>query len=234
MDTTYAAVLGVAGIGDQATIEGAKATVVATSTGIRSFTTAPYVFTSLAQARDYMGLSDDRATYLAVTLRDGADPRYVQASLAAKTHNVEVLLPAEFRERNIEKWLFGTGAGAILIGGCVLSLLVGSLIVAQTLYASVNDRIEEFATLKAMGSSRGYLKAVVLGQAGVSTAAGLALAALLVAGAAFSASASPLPIVLTPSLAAAVVVLALLMGAGASMAAIRKVLRVDPALVFAR
>ncbi len=234
VDTTYAGILGVAGIGDEATIEGAKATVVATTTGIRSFTTSPYVFTSLAQARDYLGLSGDRATYLAVTLRDGADARQTQARLAARLHNVEVLLPEEFRERNIEKWLFGTGAGAVLIGGSILSLLVGSLIVAQTVYASVNDRVEEFATLKAMGSSRGYLRAVVLGQAGVSTAAGLGLGALLVIGVALSASNSALPIVLTPQLAAIVVGLALLMGLGASMAAVRRVMRIDPAEVFAQ
>jgi putative ABC transport system permease protein len=158
----------------------------------------------------------------------------VRRRLAARLRDVEVLLPGEFRQRNLEKWLLGTGAGAVLIGGSVLSLLVGGLIVAQTLYANINDRVREFATLKAIGSSRAYLKAVVLSQAGVSTAAGLLLAALVVAGAAVSAAASPLPIVVTPALVAVVVTLAVLMGAGASMAAIRKVLRIDPALVFAR
>lgn len=234
IDTTYAADLGVSGIGAKATVEGAKATVVAMSTGIRSFTTSPYVFTSLSQARDYLGASSDRATYLAVTLKHGAELQYVQSKLAARLRDVEVLLPGQFRQRNLEKWLFGTGAGAVLIGGSVLSLLVGGLIVAQTLYANINDRLQEFATLKAMGSSHRYLKAVVLGQAGVSTAAGLALAGLIVAAAAIWASASPLPIVVTPSLVGAVVVLAVLMGGGASMAAIRKVLRIDPAQVFAR
>lgn len=204
VDTTYAADLGVPGIGAEAAIEGAKATVVAMSTGIRSFTTSPYVFTSLSQARDYLGASSDRATYLAVTLKGGADPRYVQGKLAARLRDVEVLLPQQFRQRNMEKWLFGTGAGAVLIGGSLLSLLVGGLIVAQTLYANINDRIQEFATLKAMGSSHRYLKAVVLGQAGVSTAAGLALAGLIVAAATVSASASPLPIVLTPKFSSAV------------------------------
>jgi putative ABC transport system permease protein len=234
VDTTYASVLGVAGIGTEAAIEGVKATVVAMSTGIRSFTTSPYVFTSLSQARDYLGTPSDRATYLALTLNNGADPRAVRRRLAARLRDVEVLLPGEFRQRNLEKWLLGTGAGAVLIGGSVLSLLVGGLIVAQTLYANINDRVREFATLKAIGSSRAYLKAVVLSQAGVSTAAGLLLAGLVVAGAAVSAAASPLPIVVTPALVAVVVTLAVLMGAGASMAAIRKVLRIDPALVFAR
>ena len=46
-----------------------------------------------------------------------------------------------------------------------LGFLVGLAIVSQSIYATTMENIEEFATLKAMGASRGYVLCVVLAQA---------------------------------------------------------------------
>ena len=70
------------------------------------------------------------------------------ASLA----DVEVLTPAEFRERSRSFWLFGTGAGA-LFAGALLGVIVGTVIVAQTLYPSTKE-LERFATLRARPSRK--------------------------------------------------------------------------------
>ena len=45
----------------------------------------------------------------------------------------------------------GTGAGAALFAGALLGVIVGTVIVAQTLYSSTKDHLSEFATLRAMG-----------------------------------------------------------------------------------
>ena len=55
-----------------------------------------------------------------------------------------------------------------LLGGAVLGLIVGTVIVAQTLYSSTKDHLAEFATLRALGSSSGYINKVILMQAGLS------------------------------------------------------------------
>ena len=47
-----------------------------------------------------------------------------------------------------------------LIGGAILGLIVGTVIVAQTLYSSTKDHLNEFATLRALGSSSGYIHKV--------------------------------------------------------------------------
>ena len=52
-----------------------------------------------------------------------------------------------------------------LIGGALLGLVVGTVIVAQTLYSSTKDHLNEFATLRALGSSSGYIHRVILAQA---------------------------------------------------------------------
>ena len=84
-----------------------------------------------------------------------------------------MLTKDEFENRSLKQWLFRTGAGLALIGGAILGSLVGTVIVAQTLYSSTKDHIHEFATLRALGSSRGYIHKVILAQAGLSAGDGL-------------------------------------------------------------
>ncbi|MEW5323965.1 FtsX-like permease family protein, partial [Geobacillus thermoleovorans] len=62
-------------------------------------------------------------------------------------------------------WLKQTGAGAALDAGKLLGLIVGIVIVAQTLYSSTKDHINEFATLRALGAGAGYIVKVILIQA---------------------------------------------------------------------
>ena len=71
------------------------------------------------------------------------------------TTDREVLTQAEFRNRSVDYWLFETGAGAALIAGAALGMIVGVVIVAQTLYSSTKDHLNEFATLRALGASAG-------------------------------------------------------------------------------
>jgi len=41
-------------------------------------------------------------------------------------------------------WLFRPGAGFALFAGALLGMIVGTVIVAQTLYSSTKDHINEF------------------------------------------------------------------------------------------
>ena len=77
----------------------------------------------------------------------------MRSQLKANISDVEVLTSAEFRDRSLRQWLFRTGAGLALIGGAVLGIMVGTVIVAQTLYSSTKDHLNEFATLRALDKS---------------------------------------------------------------------------------
>ena len=92
--------------------------------------------------------------------------------------DVEVLTQAEFRNRSRKFWLFDTGAGAALFAGALLGMIVGTVIVAQTLYSSTKDHINEFATLRAIGSSGRYIHQVIIWQALLSAVIGFAIAAV--------------------------------------------------------
>jgi putative ABC transport system permease protein len=208
--------------------------VVGLTEGIRSFTTAPYVFMPLARARAIMGMTENQTTFYLVKLQPGAEAPIVQRALQARLSGVEVLTTTEFRDRSLAHWLFSTGAGVALIGGALLGTLVGTVIVAQTLYSSTKDHLNEFATLRALGSSSGYIHRVILLQAALSAGFGYALGMTIALIIIEASKNSALPIIMTPGLAAGLLALTIFMCAISALAAIMKVTRIDPAMVFAR
>ena len=148
--------------------------------------------------------------------------------------DAEVLTSAEFRERSRSFWLFGTGAGAALFAGALLGVIVGTVIVAQTLYSSTKDHLSEFATLRAMGSSNGYIYSVIIYQALLNAVIGFVIAAAIGYLVVEVTAKSALPIVITPWLVTALFALTVAMCVASAIGAIFRVVRIDPATVFMR
>lgn len=234
VDRTYLENLGVDSIGDTAQIESTRVKVTAMTDGIRSFTTAPYVFTTLDRARSIISMPSEQSTFLLVKLAPGVDVEQARAAILERLPGREVLTKAEFRDRSLDHWLFATGAGIALIGGALLGILVGTVIVGQTLYSSTKDHLNEFATLRALGSSSGYIHRVILLQAALSAIIGYMLGMVIALIVVQMSAGSALPIVMTPGLAATLLALTIGMCAISAFAAIVKVTRIDPAMVFAR
>jgi putative ABC transport system permease protein len=106
--------------------------------------------------------------------------------------------------------------------------------VAQTLYSSTKDHLNEFATLRALGSSSGYIHRVILVQAALSAVLGYALGMAISVTIVYLSESTALPIVMTPALAALLLALTVGMCAISAISAIGKVMRIDPAMVFNR
>ena len=234
IDRSYFDRLGAAGIGSTAEIRGRRVKVVALTDGIRSFTTTPYIFVDLKSARLYTGMSAQRASSIAVRLKPGANRENVIRALRAQVGDAKVLSSAEFRSRSRSFWLFGTGAGAALFAGALLGVIVGTVIVAQTLYSSTKDHLSEFATLRAMGSSNRYIYNVIIYQALLNAVAGYVVAGAIGAVVVRLTATSALPIVITPWLVVALFVLTVTMCVASGLGAIIRVIRIDPATVFMR
>src|SRR6266849_2909475 len=234
IDRSYFDRLGITGLGATAEIRDHKVEVRALTRGIRSFTTTPYVFAPLDRARTYTGISPNKATYILVRVAANTDVETVRSRLKANISDVEVLTPAEFRDRSRSFWLFGTGAGFALFAGALLGIIVGTIIVAQTLYSSTKDHLNEFATLRAIGSSGRYIHQVIICQALLSAVIGFCIAAGVGFFIVERTAETALPIMMTPGLTFGLFVLTVVMCVLSAIGAIAKVMRIDPAMVFTR
>jgi putative ABC transport system permease protein len=238
VDQTYLAALGVAGIGSRAGIEfgieSHSLRVKALTEGIRSFTQAPYVFTTNARAREFFGVPEDKSTFFLVKTAPQADLARIQKEIGARLPDLEVLTSAEFRHRSISHWLFRTGAGIALILGTILGVVIGVVIEAQTLYSATLDHIKEFAVLRMLGSSTSYIYRILLAQAALISLAGFALGTLCVVLVERWSQQTALPMVVPPLLCVAMLVVSLAIGAFSAITAVVKVLRIDPAAILTR
>ncbi len=120
----------------------------------------------------------------------------VIAEIKSRLPSAEVYSKQEYSWISINYWLTRTGIGISFGAATCLGLLVGLVMVAQTLYAFVLDRLSEFGTLKAIGASNRQLLHLLLIQsliiAVLGSAAGIVLA--LLAQQLFSTPRSPITI----------------------------------------
>jgi putative ABC transport system permease protein len=232
VDALYRPKLGITHLGQRAEIRGRRARVVGFSQGIRTFTTAPVVFTWLKNAQHYTGLPADRTLYLLVRVAPGVDIPTLKAALAARVPDVDVLTTAEWRRTQESYWMFGTGAGFTVLLAAGLGVLVGGVVVAQTMYAATVEHLRAYGTLKAMGASNGYLYQVILTQASISGCIGYSVGMALSVLTATVSQQGTTAIIVPWWLMGGMFGVTLGMCLAASGLAIHKVTRLDPAIVF--
>jgi putative ABC transport system permease protein len=213
-------------------IGGSRARVVGTVNGFGSFIGSPYVFTGYNDAVQYLDFGPEETTFLLVRVAPGNNVQLVQQHLKARLPEADIWTRAEFSRRARLYWVIKTGAGGALLTAALLGSIVGAVIVSQTIYATTMESLEEFATLKAMGASRWYIRRVVLIQALVSSVIGCVIG-LVVTFPSVKVVQASIPWVYTPWwLPAGMILVSLLMCSLASTVSIRKAIRVEPGRVF--
>jgi putative ABC transport system permease protein len=232
LDELYKQKLGVTAIGEVFEIGGYRARVVGFTRGIRSFTTSPYVFTTFKNAQDYANLREDQTMFILVKVAPGANLEQVRRDLLANVKDVEVFKTSEFSRMTTFYWMFTTGAGVAVLIAAVLGLVVGFVVVAQTIYATTVDHIREYGTLKAMGAPNSYVYKVIMKQAAIAAVLGYGLGMIVSVFVVNGSQKGGAAILMTPSMAAGMFFLTLLMCVGAALVSINKVTRIDPAMVF--
>jgi putative ABC transport system permease protein len=146
--------------------------------------------------------------------------------------DVDEYTTAEFGREQSFYWMFGAGAGATVLVAAAFGVLVGMVVVAQTIYAAAVDHIREYGTLEATGGTNGYIYRVIIQPAAVSGLIGY-LIGIGVSLAASHVSLQGTAAVMVPwQLCAGLFALALAVCVGASAVSINEVTRIDPAMVF--
>ena len=172
--------IGTVDVGDTREIGGVRANVVAMSEGILGFTVTPYVFASIEDATIMVGRSPDDCSYFLVDVADGHNVKAVQNLLKAAIPHAAIYTREEYSWRSISFWLTRTGIGVSFGLATIIGLLVGLIVVGQSLYSSVIDRIEDYGTLVALGAKRAQLLWLLILQACILATAGITIGLITV------------------------------------------------------
>ena len=227
-------------IGDFVEIMQKRARVAGFTRGMRSFTTTPYVFTSLDRSRIYSWISSGtpevhigtETVYFLVKVAPGADVETVRRAIESSVADVEAHTRESLSWRTRRYWLVETGVGLGFLAAAFLGLLVGGVIVSQTLYAMTVEKLSEYGVLKALGATMGEISRVVLAQGLICGAAGLAMGLLASFALSVAAESAGATVVIPWPLAIGVTLLTAILCSGAAMVSIARLRKVDPAMVF--
>ena len=140
-------------IGELREIGGQRVRIAGKCHGVLSFLVAPYIFTDHRTSALMTGVDPNTTSYFLVKVKPGADVGQVCDELRQRLPEAEVMTREEYAYESVNFWMTRTGIGLSFGAATVMGLLVGLLMVAQSLYAMILDRLHEFATLKAIGST---------------------------------------------------------------------------------
>jgi putative ABC transport system permease protein len=156
-----------------------------------------------------------------------------QALRRSLPDDVKVFTRQEFRDQELEFWRKSTPISTVFTLGLAMGVVVGTVICFLILSTEVADRLAEFATLKAIGYTNGYLNRLVMLQALLLALAGFVPACVvswvLYAGLEYVTG---LPLRLTVLRGSIILVLTVFMCMVSGFLALRKVRTADPAEVF--
>ena len=207
-------------VGDEVVLGGTSIPITAVVEDTAFLFSAPTVFLPLSDVQHL--LFDGQDVVSTVMIRGHIDPNMAAVDGAP----LDVLTNADVRA-DFDRVLLSTTDTIGIIN--ILLWLMAAGIVAAIVYVGVLERTSEFATLKAMGTTNRALFGGLTLQAAVISIAGAA-ASVVVAWAL-----SPLfgfPVTVPVDAYVRLPMIAVTVGALASLAGIRKITRIDPALAF--
>ncbi|MCC6493256.1 MAG: FtsX-like permease family protein [Pirellulales bacterium] len=219
-------------VGDIREIGKRRGRVVDFSVGILGFSVTPYVFTTIDRAREFLDRPAEVASYFLVKAQDGADVQEICRQIRQRLPDAEAFTKDKYASESVGFWLRRTGLGISFGAATLLGLLVGLVVVAETLYASVLDRLSEFGALKAIGAAERQIYGIVFSQAfllaAMGSAVGLALVALIQAS--FSTPRAPIAVPWFVSIGSCLLVSAICFVSSALP--YLRIRQVDPAMVL--
>ncbi len=218
-------------LGDTLELNDHRAVVVGICRVARTFQSQPVVYTTWSRATQYAPKERTMLSFVLACTREGADPAAVTRDIEAVT-GLKALTRDEFKAVTMRYYLKYTGIPINFGVAVTLGFIVGLAIAGQTFFNFTLDNLRHFGTLKAMGAGNGLLLRMILLQAGVVGAIGYGVGVGLASLVGFTTRGTELAFFMPWQL--------LLVSAGAitficllsATLAIRKVVRLEPAIVF--
>jgi len=222
--------LGGLNLGSVREVQGTRVRVAGFTWGLLPFG-APYAFGDVDTVRTLSGMPDRRLNYVLVQVAPGHDVEVIRLQLQARIPQAIVYTRDELHDRVVDT-LLGMQLGIVFGTTTIFALGIGFVIVALTMFSSILDNLRELATLKALGMSNRDLTGLVVVQALAYALLGSLIGLGLVAYVVEAIRSPNLTVIVTPVMIAATPAVMALLCTAASVLALRRVRRLDPASVF--
>jgi putative ABC transport system permease protein len=177
-------------------------------------------------------MNQRQTKYVVLKARPGITPEELRDRVRARVPDVDVYTTQEFSFRTRWYWLYATGMGLGILFGAFLGLLVGIVIVGQTMYSATVERLREYGTLKALGMSNAGVAAIIVKQALVAGLLGYLVASVLSLYLGRRLPALNVPVDVPLSLVGAMFLVTVIICISASVTSVLKVFKLEPAIVF--
>ena len=218
-------------IGKEIEMNDHRAIIVGICEASRTFQSNPVVYTTYSRAKFYAPSERKVLSYILAKTDDGRNPTEVAAAIRRQT-GLGALTGSEFVWKTIEYYMKYTGIPINFGITAVLGFLVGTAIAGQTFYNFTLENLKQFGALKAMGATNFMIVRMIMLQATIvgflGYGIGTGLAALFEMRTRGTELAYYTPWQLLPITAGAVVSICIV----ASLVCIRKVIVLEPAVVF--
>lgn len=207
--------------------------IVGISDASAPFTTFPVVFARYSQAIQYVGPERNLLSFVLVKAKPGVDPSALATSISKAT-GLSAMTNEAFAWKTMKYYLKNTGIPinfGITIG---VALIVGVVVMGQTFYIFTIENLKQFGALKAIGVGNATLIGMILLQAVIVGAIGYSLG-MGICSTFFHITEQQIPtrgLVLLPQAFVGVGVTVFIIVITASLLSIRKVLMLEPAVVF--
>lgn len=215
-------------LNDMLTISDNNFRVVGTTAGGPLFQQS---YIAMEDARDIFHFTDTSNFFL-VNIDENARAEDVIQRIEEDNPGVDAQTEEEFATNN-EKEIMDKFLPIILVL-VFIGFLVGVVIISLTIYTATIEKSREYGVLKAVGATNVYLYNVVLTQSGIAGTLGFILATILtIAGSDVIQNIEPLFVTLVKWEDIAIVAgMTIAMIIVASYIPMRRIMRIDPALVF--
>jgi len=159
--------------------------------------------------------------------------KFIEDLQAYLPRDIKVLSKQELIQFEKNYWQSSTAIGFIFNLGVTLGIIVGIVVVYQILYTNVSEHLSQYATLKAIGYSHGYLLSMILQQALLIAVLGYIPGFLIsIIQYQFTQQATLLPIQMTINRSLFVLSLTVIMCFLSGITAVGKLKDADPADIF--
>lgn len=153
-------------VGDTLELNDRRAIVVGIAKTTRTFQSQPVVYTTYNRAMLYAPRERKLLSFILVKAKPGQDPRALTERIRRST-GLAAYTQAEFQKLTYDYFMENTGIPINFGISVTLGFIVGAAIAGQTFYSFTMENLRQFGLLKAMGTSNWTLLRMILLQATV-------------------------------------------------------------------